>query len=203
MDDESPLDGVEDTVLPPLPSKPREGTADDATQDEDSPVETSTRERKDGTPPAGAAKERKVIVVPSESVQVIDSEHADPGLKTAIATAIPAKEISDHDRLFYLARTSCFKEISTMPQWKEDPHMILTARDDEGHSLLHWAALVDDFNFIEAFCNLPDFDTLVGPDPKASNLQTPLMWAIIKGNLRSMASLYARGASLAAADSLK
>ncbi|KAF4675902.1 hypothetical protein FOL46_009117 [Perkinsus olseni] len=202
MDDESPLDSIGDTVLPPLPSKPPEGTADDATQREDSPVETSTRERKDGTPAAGAAK-NKVIVVPSESVQVIDSEHADPGLKTAIATAIPAKEISDHDRLFYLARTSCFKEIVAMPQWKEDPHMILTTRDDEGHSLLHWAALVDDFNFIEAFCNLPDFETLVGPDSKASNLQTPLMWAIIKGNLRSMASLYARGASLAAADSLK
>ncbi|KAF4715951.1 hypothetical protein FOZ62_015672, partial [Perkinsus olseni] len=141
MDDESPLDSIEDTVLPPLPSKPREGTADDAAQREDSSVETSTREKKeDGTPAAGAPKD-KVIVVPSESVQVIDSEHADPGLKTAIATAVPAKEISDHDRLFYLARTSCFKEISTMPQWKEDPHMILTARDDEGHSLLHWAAL--------------------------------------------------------------
>lgn len=57
--------------------------------------------------------------------------------------------------------------------------------------------------YLRAFCNLPDFDSVIGPDPKASNLQTPLMWAIIKGNLRSMASLYGRGASLAAVDSLK
>lgn len=90
-----------------------------------------------------AAAEDEVIFVPSESVHVIDSEHADPGLKTgekycsyfssvtialcplcgsAIATAVPVKEVSEHDRLFYLARTSCFREIMGMPLWTEDPH---------------------------------------------------------------------------------
>ncbi|EER19664.1 zinc finger protein DHHC domain containing protein, putative [Perkinsus marinus ATCC 50983] len=198
MDDGSSLGSGESAVLPPLPSKPREEANQPTKSSSAAPLKGEVGEAVNS-----AAAEDEVIFVPSESVHVIDSEHADPGLKTAIATAVPVKEVSEHDRLFYLARTSCFREIMGMPLWTEDPHKILTARDDEGHSLLHWAALVDDFGFIEAFCNLPDFDSVIGPDPKASNLQTPLMWAIIKGNLRSMASLYGRGASLAAVDSLK
>ncbi|KAF4677836.1 hypothetical protein FOL47_009748 [Perkinsus chesapeaki] len=198
------IDTIEDTVVPPLPSKPPRNDhippgSDDAAKGK---KKSSNGESDKAAAPADGGED-KIIFVPSKSVQLVDSDHADPELKTAIATAVPVQEISEHDRLFYLARTSCFKEITDMPVWTENPTMILTAKDDEGHTLLHWAALVDDFNFIEAFCNLPGFDTVVGPDPKASNLQTPLMWAIIKGNLRSMACLYARGASLAAADSLK
>lgn len=71
------------------------------------------------------------------------------------------------------------------------------SQDEDGHSLLHWAALVGNKDFVDA-----GLVHRVPVDSVAKNLQTPLMWAVLRGRVAVARQLLAAKASLTAKDSL-
>ena len=114
----------------------------------------------------------------------------------------PASPKFDEVSLFISARCGEFTQILSRlrdddSKWK----MVLSARDADGHSVLHWAALFDAADFISAACSRADKSFV---DARSTNGQTPLMWCCIKGNLKSLKLLYHRfHADLTAVDTLK
>lgn len=96
--------------------------------------------------------------------------------------------------IFMLARQQNFsvatKLLDAYPRlWKE--------RDDDGHSLLHWAALVGAKDMvILALANG------VPVDCQANNLQTPLMWAVLRGHTHTARVLLENNADMRIKDSL-
>jgi len=72
-----------------------------------------------------------------------------------------------------------------------------TATDDDGHGLLHWAALVGSCPFCEK-C----LANGAGVDLQATNMQTPLFWAVLQGHLPVVRLLLNSKASLQVRDSL-
>jgi len=96
--------------------------------------------------------------------------------------------------IFMLARQQNFdtaaKLLEAYPQhWP--------AKDDDGHSLLHWAALVGNLEFVQkAVANG------IAIDAQANNKQTPLMWAILRGNLPVVRYLVDNKANIRHKDSL-
>merc|ERR1712217_517227 len=69
--------------------------------------------------------------------------------------------------------------------------------DDDGHSLLHWGALVGNSMFCKvALAKGNPVDAL------ANNQQTPLMWAVLKNHIQTARVLIDAKAELQAHDSL-
>jgi len=96
--------------------------------------------------------------------------------------------------IFLLARQSNFavalKLLDAYPQhW--------TALDDEGHSLLHWGALVGSKDFCQRA-----IASGVSVDIQAQNQQTPLMWAVLRSHVPVVKILLDAKASLNVHDSL-
>jgi ankyrin repeat protein len=116
----------------------------------------------------------------------------------------PTSPLDDITSLFISARYGEFGSI--LSKLFEDPSkwdMVLTARDNEGHSILHWAALFDASDFVKASCNhVADISGWV--NLRSRNGQTPAMWCCIKGNLQTLKLLYKQfGADISGYDSLK
>lgn len=96
--------------------------------------------------------------------------------------------------LFMLARQQNFsvasKLLSAYPQ-------LWAARDEDGHSLLHWAALVGNNEFVTAA-----LANGIAVDSLATNLQSPLMWAVLRGHTTTARLLLEKGADSRLKDSL-
>mmetsp|Transcript_59323 Transcript_59323/g.94176 ORF Transcript_59323/g.94176 Transcript_59323/m.94176 type:complete len:652 (-) Transcript_59323:80-2035(-) len=96
--------------------------------------------------------------------------------------------------IFMLARQQNFAVATKLLE--NYPHLWV-ARDEDGHSLLHWASLVGSAEFVEkALENHLEVDAL------ANNLQTPLMWAALRGHCRAARVLMEHKADLQLKDSL-
>lgn len=72
-----------------------------------------------------------------------------------------------------------------------------TKCDLYGNSLLHWGALLGDRFFVSMA-----LDNQCPADARSNNEQTPLMWAITKGNVKVVRQLLEAGADIRIADSL-
>jgi len=96
--------------------------------------------------------------------------------------------------IFALARQQnfgvAFKLLDEFPK-------LWLARDEDGHSLLHWAALVGNSEFA-----MTALDRGIPVDAQAANLQTPLMWAALRGNVSTTRMLLDAKANIQATDSL-
>lgn len=116
-----------------------------------------------------------------------------------------AVNISDFESVFRAARCGEFSDI--IGALNERPNMwptILGFRDQEGHSLLHWAALFNATDFIKSSCDEAAETSRPWVNARSHNGQTPIMWACIKGHLESMKLLFRRyGANINFSDSLK
>eukprot|EP00927_Polykrikos_kofoidii_P059808 TRINITY_DN54930_c0_g1_i1.p1 TRINITY_DN54930_c0_g1~~TRINITY_DN54930_c0_g1_i1.p1 ORF type:complete len:583 (+),score=89.55 TRINITY_DN54930_c0_g1_i1:61-1809(+) len=120
----------------------------------------------------------------AEDEQAVDSTAAPE--ETTSVTEITAEQV------FVCARQQNFgllKLLEVAPQhW--------TARDDDGHSLLHWAALVGNQDVVrESLKRGIDVNTL------ANNRQTPLMWAVLRGHIAVARILLDGKANLTSHDS--
>eukprot|EP00930_Biecheleria_cincta_P047527 TRINITY_DN32961_c0_g1_i1.p1 TRINITY_DN32961_c0_g1~~TRINITY_DN32961_c0_g1_i1.p1 ORF type:complete len:627 (-),score=124.81 TRINITY_DN32961_c0_g1_i1:92-1972(-) len=106
----------------------------------------------------------------------------------------PSPTVPKASDLFLLARQQNFKVLSKLleayPQHWD-------ARDDDGHSLMHWAALVGDTPFLQECLQKG-----VPVDVQASNRQTPLMWAVIRDWIPAARALLNAKATLNGKDSL-
>lgn len=96
--------------------------------------------------------------------------------------------------IFYLVRCmKCKEALSAL----EDQPEVWTARDEAGHSLLHWGSLVGDEDFVKSAlgegCKV---------DAQSQNQQTPLMWALIRGCTAVVRLLLEADANLRVHDSL-
>jgi ankyrin repeat protein len=98
--------------------------------------------------------------------------------------------------IFMLARQQNFTVASKLLE--AYPHL-WHARDlDGGHSLLHWAALVGN----KEFCKDALDREMIPVDAQATNLQTPLMWAVLRGHVRTARLLLEHKADMRLRDSL-
>lgn len=77
--------------------------------------------------------------------------------------------------IFNLARSQNFQLVQKLLE--AYPHY-WTARDEDGHSLLHWAALVGSRTFVQTA-----LERGLPVDIAANNKQTPLMWAVLRGHV--------------------
>ena len=96
--------------------------------------------------------------------------------------------------VWMLARTGNFSELTRLVR---DRPSLISQKDKQGHTLLHWAALCNS----SAFCQLL-VDMGAAVDPKSANGQTPLMWAAIKGWVALMRYLLSKEADIDSQDSL-
>jgi len=71
-----------------------------------------------------------------------------------------------------------------------------TEAEEDGHTLLHWAALAGEVPFMQR-----GIDAGAVVDVQAANLQTPLMWAVIRGHVDVARVLIANGANIYHKDS--
>jgi len=96
--------------------------------------------------------------------------------------------------IFALVRQESFEVASKL---LKDYPKHWQSRDDDGHSLLHWAALVGNSEFAQTALaqNIP-------VDAQARNLQTPLMWAVLRGHCSTARLLLESKANVRASDSL-
>lgn len=110
---------------------------------------------------------------------------------TGKETAPAVPKASD---LFLLARQQNFQVLSKLleayPQHWD-------ARDDDGHSLMHWASLVGEREFVQECIKQG-----VSVDAVAGNKQTPLMWAVIRDWVPAARDLLNAKATLNSKDSL-
>jgi hypothetical protein len=126
----------------------------------------------------------------------LDEEKPVPGTPPAeiqpavVVLPSPSKDSFDIVSIFISARCGEFETL--LAKLREDPSrwdLILSVRDNDGHSVLHWAALFDAREFIQASCEKsgrdPDW-----VDCRSNNGQTPFMWAVIRGHIRSMKMLF-------------
>ncbi|CAK9039793.1 unnamed protein product [Durusdinium trenchii] len=77
--------------------------------------------------------------------------------------------------VFRLVRLGHFEE--ALPKLRKEPSLWQT-REEGGHSVLHWAALQNQCSFVREALQHVEVDV------RASNLQTPLMWAMTRGHLQ-------------------
>lgn len=137
-----------------------------------------------------------MAVVPSDGTTGAVPAGNEPQPQAAQAPmATPAEDLVPQPKdIFMLARQSNFavamKLLDAYPQhW--------TATDDEGHSLLHWGALVGSKDFCQRA-----IDSGVPVDSVAQNKQTPLMWAVLRSHMSVTKVLLDAKASLTVKDSL-
>lgn len=79
----------------------------------------------------------------------------------------------------------------------QSPRDVISLRDDDGYSLLHWAALVGNVTACARFVKCG-----ADVDASANNQQTPLMWACLKGHVAVINALSNAGANLACVDNM-
>jgi len=126
-------------------------------------------------------------------------KHFDKPDKEIVSSPVPfvmpvPPVISESQQFFILARSGDFDKL--LKCYRENPK-ILELRDEDDHGFLHWAALFGNHVFLSAV--LPDGWPV---DIRASNKQTPLMWAALKGHVKAMKIFLSYGADLFAEDSL-
>jgi ankyrin repeat protein len=124
-----------------------------------------------------------------EASKAAGSPEGDGGAQEEEANAVPRSE-----DIFLLARqqnfTVCLKLLEAYPQlWLE--------RDNEGHSLLHWGALVGNKEFCAA-----GLSKGIPVDAQAGNRQTPLMWSVLRGHISVARGLLDAKANCQIKDSL-
>lgn len=126
---------------------------------------------------------------------------ADHGAEDFVSTVQPDKRASDscaditgHDEVFRLVRENEYNDALQLLDALPEMWM---ARDEEGHSLLHWSALMGNLEFVKKALKRD-----VPADAKANNKQTPLMWAIVNGHVSIVRELLAKTADVRSADSL-
>lgn len=126
--------------------------------------------------------------------QCCQDGHAHEAPVVIAAEPYVAEAMPSSAEVFLLARQQNFGEMLKLlelcPQhW--------TAQDDDGHSLLHWSSLVGNTEIaklvVEKGCPV---------DIRASNKQTPLMWASLRGHVPVARYLLSVKADLRAQDSL-
>lgn len=109
------------------------------------------------------------------------------------------------ETMFNAARCGDFNEILSLLKANQEKWThVIKLRDQDGHSLLHWAALFNAVDFIRLSCNAcgPELGSWI--NARSNNGQTPIMWAVIKGHIETMKVLFNDfGANLTYTDSLK
>eukprot|EP00441_Pelagodinium_beii_P043418 CAMPEP_0197627214 /NCGR_PEP_ID=MMETSP1338-20131121/5878_1 /TAXON_ID=43686 ORGANISM="Pelagodinium beii, Strain RCC1491" /NCGR_SAMPLE_ID=MMETSP1338 /ASSEMBLY_ACC=CAM_ASM_000754 /LENGTH=557 /DNA_ID=CAMNT_0043197869 /DNA_START=35 /DNA_END=1705 /DNA_ORIENTATION=- len=115
----------------------------------------------------------------------------------AAAAKLSPEEIekTEVNEIFHRVRKSNFSE--ALERLKKNPQLWHKVDDDGGHSLLHWAALSGGTEFMKE-----GIAAGVEVDIKAANKQTPLMWAVIRGQITAAKVLLEAGADLYAQDSM-
>eukprot|EP00930_Biecheleria_cincta_P030800 TRINITY_DN21346_c0_g1_i1.p1 TRINITY_DN21346_c0_g1~~TRINITY_DN21346_c0_g1_i1.p1 ORF type:complete len:665 (+),score=95.70 TRINITY_DN21346_c0_g1_i1:133-1995(+) len=104
-----------------------------------------------------------------------------------------AREHLTVDYLLVLAEGEKFDRLSQV--LGEQPHL-WQSKEEDGTSLLHWAALKGNANFIEKALHVGQLSAdLLGP-----NRQTPLMWASARGHVAAMHALLMGKADLLSTD---
>lgn len=96
--------------------------------------------------------------------------------------------------IFTMARQQSFLGVTTQLE-KNPQHW--TACDEDGHTLLHWASLVGNADFVQLALSKK-----CPVDAKANNMQTPLMWAVLRGHLPAARALLDAKAEIRHHDSL-
>ena len=117
------------------------------------------------------------------------------GKANNIEVQLPDHREFSRDDVFLVSRSGDFTCVVAM--LRRGSHQIIAYRDNDGHSLLHWAAFFGD---VDACHQLIECDADV--NAIANNSQTPLMWACLRGHVACVNMLVARGADLCARDSL-
>ena len=145
-------------------------------------------------------EEEEVKAESPESPALVDASlvsSAEGGLGDSIVEGSvvvpPTSPLDDETSLFISARYGEFSSI--LKHLSEDPtkwDMVLRARDNEGHSLLHWAALFDSADFVRASCREIEDRGKISEwvNHRSKNGQTAVMWCCIKGNLTSLKTLH-------------
>ncbi|CAK9028237.1 unnamed protein product [Durusdinium trenchii] len=136
-----------------------------------------------------------------EAEEVIQADTKVAGDAGAEIATVEAPEVVEEatqgpkaEDLFLLARQQNFEvALKLLEAYPDFWH----CQDEDGHSLMHWAALVGNKDFVKAALaqKLP-------VDSVAKNQQTPLMWAVLRGHVPVARTLLAAKASLAVKDSL-
>jgi len=113
----------------------------------------------------------------------------------APAAPAPAQDMAPKSSdIFMLARQQNFTVATKL---LEAYPSLWSARDEDGHSLLHWAALVGNKDFVTLALSRG-----IPVDACASNLQTPLMWAVLRGHTATARILLEEKADMRIRDSL-
>lgn len=137
-------------------------------------------------------------VVPEDATAGTEPSEPEPASQSpghqGVEEAAPEPVKEDVPDIFMMARQQNFTEALQALEAHPDKW---TALDDEGHSLLHWGALVGSKDFVAAALrNGCPVDALAG------NRQSPLMWAALRGHVQVVRQLLQAQASLAIKDSL-
>jgi len=128
------------------------------------------------------------------AIPVVDSHWDERDGATKSASEDVVLQASD---LFQLARQQNFQTARNLLEGSPSNMHLWRCSDEEGHSLLHWAALVGAIDFAK-LCLERD----VPVDAVAENQQTPLMWAVLRGHITTARLLLDNKANLRAQDSL-
>ena len=161
-------------------------------------TDPATTEMADSPIHAGAAAKPPEIM---EDISLESPRHDSPVQEGGLGDSIvegsvvepPApvsSPLDDITSLFISARYGEFPSI--LSKLSEEPSkwdLVISARDNEGHSILHWAALFDSADFVKASCKkVPEVSAWV--NHRSNNGQTAVMWCCIKGNIRTLKVLY-------------
>jgi len=106
---------------------------------------------------------------------------APPPQQLSAAEAAKAATAIAVDELFATARLPDFTKVLTLLDERPD---LWTAVDESNHTLLHWAALVGNKDFVKAAIAKG-----IPVNATANNLQIPLMWAVTRGHLSTVREL--------------
>eukprot|EP00398_MALV-I-01_sp_L67-1_P000573 gene573-463_t len=119
-----------------------------------------------------------------------------PGGKTNHSQCFISSDVSSiRNDIFLAARSGDFHCVLDLLE--QNSEQIISLRDNDGYSILHWAALNGD---VSACLQLLTHGAHV--NVLAMNHQTPIMWACLKGHVAVVNALYTRGADLLQKDSL-
>lgn len=142
-----------------------------------------------------------------EEVDLSSDDSPPPLLPSSVEepeVRIPTPSLDNPETLFNAARCGNFHELLSLLKASPDKWAyVINLRDQDGHSLLHWAALFNAVDFIRLSANAcGDLSSWI--NTRSNNGQTPIMWAVIKGHVETMNVLFNEfGANLTCVDSLK
>jgi ankyrin repeat protein len=133
-------------------------------------------------------------------VKAVDESHCqlatEDNVKWTVAHRLPGQNVAvARNDIFLAARSGDFDSLRhTLHQNQES---VISLRDDDGYSLLHWAALVGN---LDACMHLLECGADV--DAAGNNQQTPLMWACLKGHIAVINVLNNFGANIGCTDNM-